>query len=181
MANVKNVAVHDDDEMEMIETGLPTQEEVLMSEDDLIAGLLEAADFKTSEALQKKIQIKRRDNNGNDKVFFEFRIHPLDEEETQEMRRKCTKYAPNPNGRNLPKIEVSTDYVRMRSMKIFNATVPEDQEKVWNNKKIKEKLKVLDPLEVIELVLMAGEKDAIVDQIDAISGYGVTLEDYVKN
>lgn len=176
MANVKNVAVHDDDEMEMIDNGLPTQEEVLMNEDDLIAGLLEAADFKTSEALQKKIQIKR-----NDKVLFEFRIHPLDEEETQEMRRKCTKYAPNPNGRNLPKIEVSTDYVKMRSMKIYNATVPEDQAKVWNNKKIKDKLSVLDPIEVIELVLMAGEKDAIVDQIDAISGYGVTLEDYAKN
>lgn len=174
MATVKNVTVHDEEEM--IDSGLPTQEEILMSEDDLIAGLLEAADFKNAESLQKKIQIKR-----NDKVLFEFRIHPLDEEETQEMRRKCTKYAPNPNGRNLPKIEVSTDYVKMRSMKIFNATVPEDQEKVWNNKKIKEKLKVLDPLEVIELVLMAGEKDAIVDQIDAISGYGVTLEDYVKN
>ena len=174
MANVKNVTVHDEEEM--IETGLPTQEEVLMNEDDLIAGLLAAADFKEDESLQKKIQIKR-----NGRVMFEFRIHPLDEEETQQMRRKCTKYAPNPNGRNLPKIEVDTNFVRLRSMKIYNATVPEDQEKVWNNKKIKEKLKVLDPLEVIELVLMAGEKDAIVDQIDAISGYGVSLEDYAKN
>lgn len=174
MASVKNVTVHDEEEM--IETGLPTQEEVLMNEDDLIAGLLEAADFKTTETLQKKIQIKR-----NDKVLFEFRIHPLDEEETQRMRRRCTKYAPNPNGRNLPKIEVETNYVKMRSMKIYEATVPEDQEKIWNNRKIKDKLNVLDPLEVIEQVLMAGEKDAIVDQIDALSGYGVTLEDYVKN
>ena len=173
MATVKKVTAHDEHEEEMIETGLPTQDEVLMNEDDLIAGLLEAADFKSAEELQRKIQIKRKD-----KVLFEFRIHPLDEEETQAMRRKCTKYAPNPNGRNLPKIEVETNYVKMRTMKIYNATIPEDQEKVWNNKKIKEKLKVLDPLEVIELVLMAGEKDAIVDQIDAISGYGTSAIDY---
>lgn len=174
MATVKNAIVHDEEEM--IESGLPTQEEVLMNEDDLIAGLLEAADFKHSEELWKKIQIKR-----GGKVLFEFRIHPLDEEETQNMRKKCTKKAPNPNGRNLPPIEVETNYVKMRSMKIYEATVPEDQEKVWNNKKIKDKLNVIDPLEVIELVLMAGEKDMIVDQIDAISGYGVTLEDYAKN
>lgn len=174
MATVKNVTMNDTEEN--IETGLPTQEEVLMSEDDMIAGLLEAADYKNDERFWKKIQIKRKD-----KVLFEFRIHPLDEEETQAMRKKCTKYAPNPAGRNLPKIEVETNYVKMRSMKIFEATIPEDQEKIWNNKKIKDKLNVLDPLEVIELILMAGEKDAIVDQIDALSGYGVTLEDYAKN
>lgn len=177
MANVKNVKVDDmNDEVEMMDTGLPTKEEVLMSEDDLIAGLLDAADFKNDKTMQKKIQIKR-----NGVVKFEFRIHPLDEEEVQKMRKKCTKYAPNPNGRNLPKIEVNVDYVRMRSMKIYEATVEEDQEKLWNNKRVKEKLNVLDPIEVIEQVLMAGEKDAIVDQIDDISGYGVSLEDYAKN
>lgn len=172
MATVKNVTMNDTEEN--IETGLPTQEEVLMSEDDMIAGLLEAADYKNDERFWKKIQIKRKD-----KVLFEFRIHPLDEEETQAMRKKCTKYAPNPAGRNLPKIEVETNYVKMRSMKIFEATIPEDQEKIWNNKKIKDKLNVLDPLEVIELILMAGEKDAIVDHIDAISGYGTSTVDYV--
>lgn len=159
-----------------VEMEMPTQEEILMNEEDMIRGLLEAADYREADSLQKKIQIKR-----NDKVLFEFRIHPISEEETQEMRKRCTKYMPNPNGRHLPKIEVETNWVRMRSMKIFEATVAEDQEKLWKNKAVMQKLNVLDPVEVVELCLMAGEKDAVIDQIDSISGYGVQLEDYAKN
>ena len=153
-----------------------TEQEILMNEDELIRGLLEAADYQQENALQKKIQIKR-----NNKVLFEFRIHPLSEEDVQTMRKRCTKYMPNPNGRHLPKIEVETNWVRMRSMKIYEATVAEDQEKLWNNKAVMQKLKVLDPVEVVELVLMAGEKDAVIDQIDNISGYGVNLENYAEN
>ena len=157
-----------------MENGMPTQDEILMNEDEMIRGLLEAADYR--EENQKKIQIKR-----NGKILFEFRIHPISEEETQAMRKSCTKYMPNPQGRHLPKIEVETNWVRMRSMKIFEATVAEDQEKLWKNKAVMQKLNVLDPIEVVELCLMAGEKDAVIDQIDAISGYGVQLEDYAKN
>lgn len=152
------------------------QEEILMNEAAMIEGLLAAGDYQNDEAMQKKVQIKR-----GGKVLFEFRIHALSEEEIQELRKKCTKYAPNPQGRHLPKIEVETNWVRMRSMKIYEATIAEDQEKLWKNKRVLDHYKVLDPVEVIELALMAGEKDAVIDAIDSLSGYGVPLEDYAKN
>lgn len=159
----------------MEETGM-TNEEILMNENDLIAGLLTAAGFKDDSSLWKKVQIKR-----NGKVLFEFRVRPLEEEETQEIRKSCTKYLPNPAGRHLPKIEVDTNFVRLRSKKIYEATVAEDRAILWDNPAIKNKLKCLDPLDVIDQVLMAGEKDAVVDVIDSISGYGQSVEDYAKN
>ena len=157
------------------ETGM-TNEEILMNEADLIDGLLEAAGFKSDDSLRKKIQIKR-----NGKVLFEFRVRPLEEDETQEIRKSCTKYAPNPAGRHLPRIEVETNFVRLRSKKIYEATIPEDRAILWDNQSVKKKLNCLDPLDVIDQVLMAGEKDAIVDVIDSISGYGQSVEDYAKN
>jgi len=160
---------------DMEEIGM-TNEEILMNENDLIAGLLTAAGFKDDETLRKKVQIKR-----NGKVLFEFRVRPLEEEETQEIRKSCTKYAANPAGRHLPKIEVDTNFVRLRSKKIYEATVAEDCAILWDNPAIKNKLKCLDPLDVIDQVLMAGEKDAVVDVIDSISGYGQSVEDYAKN
>ena len=38
---------------------LPSKEEILQNEDEMIAGLLEAAAFKKDDNLQRKIEIKR--------------------------------------------------------------------------------------------------------------------------
>ena len=169
------MATKDTENTMMEETGM-TSEEILMNEDALISGLLEAASFKEDDSLRKKVQIKR-----NGKVLFEFRVRPLEEEETQEIRKSCTKYIPNPNGRHLPKIEGEINFVKLRSKKIYEATIPEDRAILWDNPKIKAKLKCLDPVDVIDQVLMAGEKDGVVDVIDSISGYGVSVEGYAKN
>ena len=69
----------------------------------------------------------------------------------------------------------------MRSWKVYTATVEEDRKKLWENAKVKQSLNVLQGVDVIDICLMAGEKDAICDLIDDISGYGVSREDYVKN
>ena len=155
---------------------MPEAEEVLMNENDLLNGLLEAANFKNDESCHKLVQVKR-----GEKIFFEFRIRPLEEEEIQDCRKKCTKMIPNPGGRHLPKIEGDVDYVKMRSWKVYTATVEEDRKKLWENAKVKQSLNVLQGVDVIDICLMAGEKDAICDLIDDISGYGVSREDYVKN
>ena len=71
---------------------------------------------------------------------------------------------------------------RMRSYKILTATV--DSDKVWNNTILKQKLNLLDPVDVVDTVLLAGEKDQIDDIIDDISGFGEdteSREDFVKN
>lgn len=150
--------------------------EILMNETDLLKGLLEAASFKDDKEMQRLVQIKRKG-----KVLFSFHIRPLEEEESDECRRKATKKVANPNGRHLPKIEGTTDYVKMRSYKILAATIEEDRAKIWDNPKIKEQLNVLQAIDVIDMVLMAGEKDQICDIIDDISQYGVSLEDFAKN
>ena len=153
-----------------------TQDEILMNEDQLLAGLLDAAAYKDDMKRSKKVQIKR-----DGKVLFEFRVHPLSEEDNNDIRKKCTRYAPDPRGARYGRVEVDVDFVRMRSRKIYEATVEEDQRKLWDNRQVQQKLDCMLPEEVVEKVLMAGEKDAIVDLIDKLSGYGESLEDYAKN
>ena len=53
----------------------PTQEQILMSESELLRGLIEAGNEKDSEASYERIQIKR-----GGKLKFEFRIRPISEE-----------------------------------------------------------------------------------------------------
>ncbi len=157
-------------------TALPAKEEILMNEDALIAGLLEAANYKEDYT---PVQVKR-----NGKLLFEFRIRPMGEDEIQECRKRATKMVPNPAGRHLPKVEGDIDIVALRCYKILSATVDEDRKKVWDNPAIKKSLNVLTPVDVIDAVLMAGEKDAVCDLIDNISGYNnnqVTTEEYAKN
>lgn len=156
---------------------LPTKEEVLKNETSLLAGMLKAANYRTENTTP--VQIKR-----GDEILFNFRVHPLSEDDMQECRRKATKTIVNPAGRHLPRIDGDVDVVGLRCYKIYAATVPEDQANVWNNPDIKKALNALHANDVIESVLMGGEKDAICDLIDEISGYGtaaITLEDYAKN
>ena len=158
---------------------LPSKEEILQNEDEMIAGLLEAAAFKSDDSLQKKIEIRR-----NGKLLFSFFVRPLTEEEMKDCRRKATKKRPDPRGRRFGMIEVETDYLRASSYKIIAATVDKGQGILWKNKKLKDSLNLIDDVDVVETVLMAGEKNRISDIIDEISGYGeddFTLEDIAKN
>ena len=156
---------------------LPSTEEVLMNEDMILKGMMEAANYRNDSDNQRKIQIKR-----NEKLLFEFVVRPLSEDEIFDCRKKATKYFPNPAGRHLPKIEGETDYALLRSYKILTATV--DSNKIWNIPALKQKLNTLQPVDVVDSCLMAGEKDWICDIIDELSGYGaqgVSKEEYVKN
>ena len=111
-------------------------------------------------------------------------MRPLTEEEIQGCRKKATKRRPDPRGRQFGMIELETDYFKIRSYKIIAATVDKGQGILWKNKKLKDSLNVIDDVDVVETVLMAGEKDRISDIIDEISGYGAddfTLEDTAKN
>lgn len=153
-----------------------TKEDILMNEADILKGLFEAADFKTNTDNWRNIQIKR-----NGRVLFVFRIRPLSEEEIGVCRKQATKYMPNPAGKQYPKIEADVDYVKLRSHKILSATVDEDRTKTWGNKALKDRLNLLQDIDVVDTVLMAGEKDWVADVIDEISGYGMTRDDFTKN
>ncbi|MFF2887019.1 hypothetical protein [Paenibacillus sp. NPDC057967] len=145
------------------------QEELLASETDILRGLLEAATAAQEET--KTIQISRKG-----KVLFLFRIHPLSEAEYNDCREKATTYKKNKRmgGFRMPE---DTDTARYRSNLIYQATVDEDRKSVWNNKAAWDQLNVLSGTQLIEKVLLPGEKDAVIEQIDKLSGYDLDEDD----
>lgn len=143
-------------------------------ENDILQGLLTAANFKTGEENIHPIEIAR-----NGTVLFTFRIRPLSEEEYQKCKEKNTKYVRNKQlGIKFPE---NTDSVRYRSALIYQATVEDDRAKIWDNKDAWKALNVLNGIDLIDKTLLAGEKDAVLDLIDKISGYIVTTEELAKN
>lgn len=155
-----------------------SNEDLLMNEDALLSGLLEAANFAEDKSSQQLIQIKR-----NGKKLFEFKIRPLSEEENNQFLKSSTKRLANPMGKKYPKIDGDVDYVALRSRKIYAATIPEDRKKLWDNPKVKNALNVLTGLDVIDKVLLAGEKGRVVEQIDELSGFNNEIDDeeFIKN
>ena len=155
-----------------------TQEEknatIRKYEDEILGGLIAAASYKTDEDDIAQIDIVR-----NGAVVISFRIRPLGEEEYLQCKRDNTVYRKN---RNLgTRVADHVDGGRYRSQLIYEATVEEDREKVWNNHRAWEQLNVLNGIDLVETVLKAGEKDAIIDKLDEISGYKPTVEETAKN
>lgn len=177
--------VPETEEMEVKPTGLPSNEVVEMTQEDLINGLLAAADFENDEELMKDIKVER-----NGKLFFHFKVRPLSEKELQTIRRRSVDKYNNPGGKGLPKIEGDLRLDEYRSRKIYAATVESDRAKLWDNPKVKATLKargkdIIEEWEIVGAVLLAGEKFKISEIIDDISGYNdednVEMEDYAKN
>ena len=151
-----------------------SQEEVLMNEEDLLRGLIEAGTEKEKESAYKRIQIKR-----GGILKFEFRIRPISEEESLACHDHATKFAPRKRGQ--PKREIETNLAKFRSWLIYTATVDEDRAKTWDNKKAQEALNVLTGVDMIDMVLLSGEKDRVIDEINEISGYSDDVEETAKN
>ena len=143
------------------------RQDVLENEKDILAGILEAVNYNDTDT--KVIQIKR----GN-KVFFSFTIHPLSEETINDIRKKYTKYVKN--RRQGIKVAEELDVTKYRASMIYNSTIEADQKKVWDNERVWAALNsrgkvIVNALDVIECVLLPGEKDRIMDIIDDINGY----------
>lgn len=154
-----------------------TQAQIRMNEEDIIQGLISAADYGAED--HQTIEIVREG-----RVYFRFRIRPLREDEYNQCKKKHTKYVRNRNiGMKMPE---DTNSVKYRSELIYQATVDEDRRKLWDNKKVWEALRdkdmqIMNGLDVIEYSLKAGEKDRIIDAIDKLSGYDTALEEVAKN
>ncbi len=155
-----------------------TKEDILMNESDILRGLIEAGREKENENAYEKIQIRR-----GGVLKFEFRIRPLSEDETNACLDHASKFAPRRKGQ--PKRKIETDSAKFRSWLIYTATVDEDRKKTWDNKQAQEALDILHGVDMIDAVLLAGEKDAVISRIDEISGYGSddgeTPDDTAKN
>lgn len=159
---------------ELSETGEASKEDVLMNENELLRGLIEAGNEKDGAGAYEKIQIRRAG-----KLKFEFRIRPISEEESIACHDHATKFAPRKRGQ--PKREIETNTAKFRSWLIYTATVDEDRARTWDNKQAQEALDILCGVDMIDAVLLSGEKDRIIDRINEISGYGDDMEETAKN
>lgn len=161
--------------VEEIEMGAEADKNLIRSyEDDILGGLLAAANFQNDEDEIVPVEIAR-----NGVVLLKFRIRPLSEDEYSKCKNRYTKYVRNKQiGIKLPE---DTDSVMYRNALIYQATVDEDRAKLWDNKEAWRKLDVINGVELIGKVLKAGEKDAVLEKIDEISGYSSVLEETAKN
>lgn len=147
----------------------PDKEELLATEETFLRGLLDAAEDQKENVV--KIEIAR-----NGRAFFSFDIHALTEEEYLKAQDDATKFK---KAKNLGGVKVAeeTNQAKFRSLLIYRATTPEYREKLWNNKEAWKALNVLNGPALIDKVLKAGEKKAVIDKLDEISGYGDDDED----
>lgn len=156
-------------------TAEETQASARANEDDLLAGLLTAAGYKDDEDETVEIVINRK---GKD--LFSFHIHPLSEEDFNKCRKRCTKYVKSKSQAGI-RVPEEVDTVRYRCMLIYEATTPEDRAKIWDNKKLWKAKDLATGIEAVDILLKAGEKNAICEKLDTISGYEMTEEEVAKN
>lgn len=154
-------------------------------EEDLLSSLLAAASFKDSEEAVTEAEIRR-----GGRLYFTVRLHPLSDEEIKTARKKSTTYGKNPLGSKYPLIEKERDQRKFNSWLIYLATTAEDRKKIWGSPALLKELDLVEPVDAVDALLLAGEKDKLVDLVTQISGYGEdgedpdapdSLEEYAKN
>lgn len=101
-----------------------------------------------------------------------------------EEEKKYTKYVRNKQIGI--KFAEETDTAKFRSSLIYHATVEEDRIKLWDNQQVWEGLRkqgvlVVTALDVIEAVLLGGEKDRVIDEINKLSGFDSENLEEVEN
>ncbi len=165
-------------------TSEETTNQLKITEEDFLQGLIDAACYADDENQTKVIEIIRPGKKkGEKRVMFRFSVKPLSEREYNECKKKHTKYVRNRSlGVKMPE---DTDNVKYRAAIIYKATIPEDRKKLWDNKAAWEALRdkgmqILSGLDMVEYCLLAGEKDRVIDVIDSISGYGDNLEEVTE-
>ncbi|GEO26227.1 hypothetical protein AAC03nite_20120 [Alicyclobacillus acidoterrestris] len=140
--------------------------QIRANEPDLLQGLFAAGD--DAQQTTAKISIQR-----NGKFFFSFNIHALSEKDYKDASDQATRFTKNKQlGIKVPEERNDAEY---RSLLIYKATVDADRAALWDAAKAR--YGVLTGADVIDKVLLPGEKAAILQKIDEVSGYGTDLDD----
>lgn len=130
---------------------------------------------------QGKIEIVRPDESGEDEVVMIFHVQSLREAEYTKIRERNTSYERNQRlgGMRVPR---NLDAVRFRSELIYEATVEADRKEFWDNRELCDIYNVMDGIDCVEAVLLAGEKDKVVTVIETLSGFTTEYDsEAVKN
>jgi hypothetical protein len=154
------------------------REYMLQNEDAIlrdVSGVLEAMNI-TEE--YETFTVKRKG-----KKLFAFRVRGLTGEEREKCRNDATKMVKN---KKLGGIAVPGDFdsAKFGSLLIVTATHPEDKRLLWDNKELMQKANVLAPWQLVDKVLLSGEKDRVIDLIEHLSGFDEDdndLEETLKN
>lgn len=98
----------------------------------------------------------------------------MSDEMLKDIRKKYTKYTKN--RRQGIRVADELDLPKYRASLIYNSTTEEDQAKLWDNPAVKKGLEakgicIINALDVIDAVLLPGEKDRIMDIIDDVNGF----------
>lgn len=146
-----------------------TPEELLGNENELLQAL---TDKDPHSDITETIEV-----NLMNKTRFRFRIRPLEEKEWDKCRERATKYTKVKRfgGMRMPE---STDTTVYHSALIYTATLDEDRARLWDNKRLWAAANALTGIDMVDkLIPLAGKKQAIVDRIEALSGYGEEEEE----
>lgn len=140
---------------------------IIENEEDYLTGLLAAASDAADDT--QKIDIIRKGRK-----YFSFSIHSLTDEMLKDIRKKYTKYTKN--RRQGIRVADELDMPKYRASLIYNSTTGEDKAKLWDNPAVKKGLEakgicIINALDVIDAVLLPGEKDRIMDIIDDVNGF----------
>ena len=154
------------------------RDELLAAEDTIlqdISGVLEAMETITKYETFEVIR--------DGKKLFSFRVRGLDDEEIEKCRDQATKVVKD---RRLGNLAVPRDFnaAKFNSLMIYTATHPDDRKALWDNKTLWDKAGVLAGWQLVDKVLKRGEKEAVIELIEKLSGYGEegeNLEETLKN
>lgn len=152
--------------------GLST-EEILEQEGNLLSDLLDLAQRKENEVFFRKIEILGQGGQ----VKASFRLRPLSSEDVEQCVKQSTKLTKNLKG----KVEKEVNQRLYQSILIYTATIPEDQARLWGNVELKRTLNVLDSFDMVDRLLLAGEKASVLAVIDEMGGFTEEARTTAKN
>ncbi len=139
-----------------------------------IGGVLEAIDAIEEYGV---FHVKRKG-----KELFSFRVRGLTGEEREKCRDEATKMTKN---KKLGGIALPTDFdaAKFNSLIVVTATHQEDRKFLWDNKELMKKANVLSSWQLVDKVLLSGEKDRVIELIEHLSGADEdnNLEETIKN
>ena len=142
------------------------RETILANEDDYLEGLLAAADNAANDT--KKIEIIR-----NERKYFSFSIHSLTDEMLKDIRKKYTKYTKNRRQASGLRTNWICQSTGFRDLQLYYGR---RQGQTVDNPAVKKGLEakgicIINALDVIDAVLLPGEKDRIMEIIDDVNGF----------
>lgn len=153
------------------------KEELLAAENTIlqdIGGVLEAMETITKYEVYDVVR--------DGKKLFSFRVRGLDDEELEKCRDQATKVVKD---RRFGSLAMPRDFnaAKFNSLMIYVATHPDDKKLLWDNKDLWKKANIVAGWQLVDKVLLRGEKEEVIALIEKLSGYddGENTEETLKN